>query len=400
MAEDELDLALELSRDLNLAAQNDAQKDKAVWEHEDLAQVRMRVLREHSKGVNSCQFFNDGTKFVTASDDKSVKLWSFQSGGVLQSLDNIHDMAVNEARISSDGKCFVSCGWDKKVKFWDTEKVAEKWSGKHGGVVTCCKLSHDEKMVCSGSDMDNILKIWDTRSGEIIHNLKDHHSSTITSCIFAPKDDKVITTSMDRVTKFFDLRTCTTTIQLEGHFNIVSCCAISKDERKFATTSWDKTVQQWDIATGMYRSKGSVCLKGQHEGSVSCCNFSKDGLMLVTGSYDHSVVVWDTDNHVQKIKLQGHTDWINDVCFSEDQKWLISCSKDETVRLWNVEDTDKIPVVLENRKSIGLKVIKCSTCSKPFSIAQLDNFRDLTLCVFCRLQDPGKTWLEIHEPVA
>lgn len=46
MAEDELDLALELSRDLNLAAQNDAQKDKAVWEHEDLAQV-------HSKFKNN-----------------------------------------------------------------------------------------------------------------------------------------------------------------------------------------------------------------------------------------------------------------------------------------------------------------------------------------------------------
>ena len=34
--------------------------------------------------------------------------------------------------------------------------------------------------------------------------------------------------------------------------------------------------------------------------------------------------------------------------------------QDKTVRLWNVEDSDNIPVVLENKKSIGLKVLKVS----------------------------------------
>ena len=43
----------------------------------------------------------------------------------------------------------------------------------------------------------------------------DLHASTITNVMFAPDDDKIITTSMDKTTKFFDLKTKKVTIQLE-----------------------------------------------------------------------------------------------------------------------------------------------------------------------------------------
>ena len=36
----------------------------------------------------------------------------------------------------------------------------------------CCKLSYDGKLVCSGSDFDNSVKITDARSGEVVHHLK------------------------------------------------------------------------------------------------------------------------------------------------------------------------------------------------------------------------------------
>lgn len=47
----------------------------------------------------------------------------------------------------------------------------------------------------------------------------------------------------------------------------------------------------------------------------------------MTGGYDHQILVWDVDNMVQKLRLQGHLDWVEDVCFSPDQKWILSCGK-------------------------------------------------------------------------
>ncbi|KAJ8303369.1 hypothetical protein KUTeg_019765 [Tegillarca granosa] len=318
-----------------------SKEQTATWEHEDLAQVRIRVYRGHTDGVTSGHYMNNDSRILTSSSDKTIKVWKTDTGQILRTYLGGHSAAISKADVSPDEQRFVTSGWDKKVNVWDLESGNILWTGQHAGVVTCCKFSHDGSMMISGSDLDNTLKVWDTNTGELIHNVDNIHTSTITSCIFAPLDDKIITTSMDKTTKFFDLRTSKVTIKLEGHINIISNCDISFDERKFATSSWDKTVKIWDIATGAYRSKGATSLTGSHEGSVSSCKFSSDGLMLVSGSYDATVVVWDVDNAVQKLKLQ------------------------------------------------------CSNCGKPFSMTQLESFRDNTICVFCRLQNREKTMLDI-----
>lgn len=38
----------------------------------------------------------------------------------------------------------------------------------------------------------------------------------------------------------------------------------------------------------------------------------------------------------------------------------MSYLQDKTVRMWNIEESDKIPIVMENKKAQGLKIIKVS----------------------------------------
>ncbi|KAK7114294.1 WD repeat-containing protein 88-like [Littorina saxatilis] len=394
-------LAMEMTRDMNrdLSLQQSAKANSQVakWEHEDLAQVRIRVFRGHTDEVNKCQFFNDETRVLSTSTDCSIKVWDPRQGTELQSLDDAHSINAADAHCLEDGSKLVSCGWDKELHLWDLETGEPIWSATHMDMLTCCKLSNDGRLLCVGSDLFHELHIYDVNSGELVTGIKDYHEGSLTSCFFSPDDSRVITTSTDRTAKFYDLRSETCTIHLVGHENAISDCSISMDERKFATSSWDKTIQIWDIATGMYRSKGPTVLKGSHDGSVTACNFTDDGLQLVSGSADMSIVVWDVENSTQKIKLQGHAGWVNDVHFSKDQCWLLSCAKDSTVRMWNIEESDKIPIVMENKRAQGLKVTKCSNCGKPFSMSELENFRDVTVCVFCRLQSPEKIWLSFPD---
>ncbi|KAK0051368.1 WD repeat-containing protein 88 [Biomphalaria pfeifferi] len=365
------------------------------WDNNDLAKVRIRLLRGHLDSVNSCQFIEDADIVFSASSDCSVKLWNFRTGESIKSFNELHNNTITQAHCKPDGSRFLSCGLDKKLKYVDVETGKCILDKNHTDFLTCCRISHNGKLISVGSDLNNSLTIYDVESGDTVCELKDYHKSTITSIKFSPSDDKVITTSRDYTAKFFDLVTSTNTISLEGHINVVADCDITNDERNCATASWDKTIGVWDVSTGMYRSKGPTVLKGSHDGSVSCCQFSNDGLLLVTGSNDNSIVVWDLVNNTQKLKLQGHTDWINAVNFSQDQKWLLSCSKDKTIRLWNLEESDKIPMVLESKKAV--RVVKCTTCSKPFSLSQLEAFQDVTVCVFCRLNSPEKSWLIFNE---
>jgi len=371
--------------------------DQQEWDSEDLATVRIKVFQGHTDGVNSSQFIQNTETIFSASSDCSVRLWNFKTGKCINSFENLHDVNIPKAHCVPDGSKFLTCGWDKKLKFWDAETGQCILEKSHEDFLSCCEISHDEKLLACGSDYRGALRIYDLQSGECIYDMKDLHDSQVTSCKFTPGDDKVITTSSDRTAKFFDLLSGTQTIKLLGHTNCVANCSISRDERKVATASWDKSILLWDIATGMYRSKGPIPLRNGHDGSITCCDFSSDGLFLVTGSCDMSVVVWDIENNVQKMKLQGHFGWINDICFSEDQNWLLSCGKDKTIRLWNIEDSDKIPIVLENKKTQGVHVIKCSNCNRPFSMSQMDSFRDITVCVFCRLQSPEKSWLSFTD---
>ncbi|CAG5116079.1 unnamed protein product [Candidula unifasciata] len=368
------------------------------WDNDDLATVRIKIFRGHTESVGSCQLIQNSEKVFSASDDCSVRLWDTSTGECLRCYKNLHTGNISQAHATLQGSRFVTCSWDKKMKYWDTESGKCILESSHDDFLTCCSISHKEKLIAVGSDLGRALRVYDVDSGLLVHDIKGHHGGTLTSAIFASTDDKVITTSMDKTAKVFDLITANTTIKLEGHSNVVSDCSITENGQKFATASWDKTVQLWDVATGMYRSKGPAVLKGIHDGSVSCCEFSKDGLLLVSGSYDTSIVVWDVENRVQKLKLQGHTDWLKYVCFSEDQNWILSCSKDMTLRLWNISEADQIPIVLQNKKTVGVKVIKCSRCGKPFSMSQLESFRDITVCVFCRLTNPSKSWLTISDP--
>ena len=89
-----------------------------------------------------------------------------------------------------------------------------QWTGQHGGMVTCCQFSLDGQLLVSGSDLDNTVKVWDVHTGELIQEIKDLHTSTITSCQFNPAGDKLVTTSMDKTTRFYDLKSQCNTLKL------------------------------------------------------------------------------------------------------------------------------------------------------------------------------------------
>ena len=48
------------------------------------------------------------------------------------------------------------------------------------------------------------------------------------------------------------------------------------------------------------------------------------------------MILWNLENKIQEIVFEGHLDWVRSVIFYDEDKFIISCSQDCTVRIWNV----------------------------------------------------------------
>ena len=70
--------------------------------------------------MNSVAVSGDGRLALSASSDRTVKVWDLRSGQVLRTLAG-HTGGVNSVAVSGDGRLALSASSDRTVKVWDLE---------------------------------------------------------------------------------------------------------------------------------------------------------------------------------------------------------------------------------------------------------------------------------------
>ena len=95
-----------------------ASSDKTlkVW---DLASGReVATLQGHTDGVTACAVTPDGRHVVSASADKTLKVWELASGREVATLQG-HTERVTACAVTPDGRHVVSASYDKTLKVWE-----------------------------------------------------------------------------------------------------------------------------------------------------------------------------------------------------------------------------------------------------------------------------------------
>ena len=198
----------------------------------------------------------------------------------------------------------------------------------HRSQVTRVAFSADGKRLATAS-LDEMVKVWDTTSGQETLTLKVQGSS-VWSVAFSPDGKWLAATSYDRTVKLWDATSGQETLTLKGHSDIVDDVAFSADGKWLASASFDGTVKLWDATSG----KEMVTLKG-HTGRVESVAFSADGKWLASASEDQTVKLWDATSGQETLTLKGHIGGVTSVAFSTDGKRLASGSWDQTVKVWD-----------------------------------------------------------------
>eukprot|EP00961_Rhodomonas_salina_P108350 1458719-Rhodomonas_salina.1 len=135
-----------------------------LWSPET-GQSLVSPLARHSDWVRSVIFSPDGTILASGSDDRSVLLWDTKTGlpSTQQALTG-HANPVTSVAISPEGDKLASGSWDKTILLWDLKKPNEhigRLSGHSGPVYKVHFFS--QHLLLSVSD-DSTLRIWDLRT--------------------------------------------------------------------------------------------------------------------------------------------------------------------------------------------------------------------------------------------
>ena len=293
------------------------------------------TLYGHRSYVSSAAFSPDGTKIVSASVDKTIRIWDTNTGKQIGLPLEGHTDSVLDASFSPDGKKIVSSSHDYTIRIWDAitgRQIGQPLTG-HTGSVTTVTFSPDGKYIVSAS-ADKTIRVWDAITGNLIKQISTGHECPISSAAFSPDGTKIVSASWDYTLRIWDVTTGKQIGEpLKGHTRLVNSASFSPDGKYIVSASSDKTVRIWDTKTGKQVGES---LEG-HTSHVNSASFSPDGKYIVSASDDTTIIIWDAATEEQiRQPLKGHTSFVKSASFSPDGKRIVSTSWDNTVRIWDV----------------------------------------------------------------
>jgi WD40 repeat protein len=276
----------------------------------------------HQGPVNAAAFSPDGARILTASADKTAKLWDANSAKLITSL--AHQDSVNAAAFSPDGTRILTASTDKTAKLWEANSGKLIASLDHQGSVNVAAFSPDGARILTAS-ADKTAKLWRANSAELIASFA--HQGIVYQAVFSPDGARVLTASADKTAKLWEANSGKF-IASFAHEDGVYDAALSPDGTRILTASADRSAKLWEA------DSGKLIVSFDHEDGVYHAAFSSDGERILTASWDKTAKLWSPSGKL--IASFVHQDEVNGTAFSPDGVRILTASWDKTVKLWEV----------------------------------------------------------------
>jgi F-box/WD-40 domain protein MET30 len=160
----------------------------------------------------------------------------------------------------------------------------------------------------------------------------------------------LFTGSYDKSVNIWDVHTGVLIRTLKSHTKAVKTLAF--DEQKLITGSLDSTIKVWNYHTGQ-----CISTYRGHNDSVLSVDFHKKN--IVSGSADTTIKLWNVETRTC-CALRGHTEAVNCVKIHPQSMTVFSASDDNTVRMWDMTTCKMLKVfkghIAEVQKVIPLNI--------------------------------------------
>ena len=290
--------------------------------------INITTLRGHTGAVNHAIFSADGQYCLTASSDRSIKLWNPHKQALITTYTGHGKEVLGLALAKGDNSQFVSCSGDRNIFVWDvpTGKQINRFSS-HLQRVNSVSCNAEGSVICSGS-YDATVRLWDTRqiqhkTIQILKHAKDSVESV--------KIDgyEIVTGCVDGFVRIYDIRTRDCVQDYVGES--ITSVQLTNDKQCILISSLDSTIRLLDKDNGELLQE----YKG-HENKTfkSTAAVKPDDSKVIAGGEDGKIFVWDLVDGVVEEQLSGHTDAVTCINYHPARDMMLSTSLDCTCKLW------------------------------------------------------------------
>lgn len=304
----------------------------------------------HSSPVNVIVLDPKGKFAVSASQDKTGKIWRIENGVCLYTL-NKHEKPLNALALTPDGMKIATGAGDGNIMIWDTNngkclntiKVKAKYNLPG---ITALAITPDGRQIISGSK-DSTIDVWMMDTYKNIRSLIGHKTikysneqrafpkaQGITTLAVSPSGTRIVSAGSDCMIKIWDIESGKCLRTLKEHRRFVADIAITPDSEYLVSASYDSRLKIWEIETGR-----CVRTLNGHLGPVRSVKITPDGKHAISGSSDGTLRVWDLYSGNCLNTLLGHSDRVNDIELSHNGKWIASAANDKTIKIWDRESS-------------------------------------------------------------
>lgn len=357
-------------------------------------------LNVHVEAINFVKFSFDSQKVVTASNDKTVRIFDVATeflAPVEKNFDSLFEerkKSVNSVSFSPDGLKIVSTS-GCEVFVWDvTRRCLLTTLREHDDTVTSSSFNTSSSKLCS-CDIGGEVRVWDALTYEVLATLK---SPGVASVAFTLDGYKVVMRYIDYRVSFWDYfggeivhKFCNerqvyrpypyqvnlVTFSPEGLLKTISVVnAKIAVNGLLIDSDITQEIQLWDVVSqecistleryspscthqGEYldgeqvmeqvKENGNDVIENNGGSDGDSCSvqsrafsFSPDGLSIAVGFTDGAIVVSDILRGTTKTTLLGHTALVTSLCFNIEGSRVVSGSEDYSVKIWDLQGEELV----------------------------------------------------------